>query len=843
MKNRSFSRIISLFFWIFVLLSTVSLWISASEVQPANSSCNHTPRDYVKRPATCTMKGLTQVRCAYCNLLLDTKETPALGHDWDSYRTTIMPTCTDTGEAERTCNRCKATSTKVLPTLAHQGETTTFADKFEDCWVVYYEKDTCKTCGEVLRLDKISEGYEHVQGDFVTDVEPTCTTSGSEISVCRTCGKVLKKRAIPPLEHKIETTTFADKFEDCRVVYYEKDTCKTCGEVLRLDKISEGYEHVQGGFVTDVEPTCTTSGSEISICRTCGIVLERQTIPALGHIEKVTEYTDVFELCFTIHSTITKCTRCNKLLHRTDQKNSDHGEFYKMILKPQTCTQPQVVGLYCGYCKTQIRKTVGESPTGHEPETTVLKRASCRESGLIIVTCTKCGECLESKAINKTVHTIKVPIEHEPATCGKDGYILGFCKSCNRLCKMPLPAKGEHVMDTSRIVEASAPGCSREGYKKGYCKRCDTLFTEYTPAFGHDLGSPYLDDEVITQKVSCYCDGIVSVYCRDCKKNFKTVYALKEEFRKKHANDSWVWHTDSNGVKTVYCDKCCGEHYENGFTPMQEIPLGKNELQDYIHPSLTLDEYLATTYYSNKWRDWNYANIYGVLDYDATFGGKLEFNGEEALIMEYEIQYNENALNWNYHACTVLENKKVDATTTISTGRPIIRQKLVLWKDIMEDESYFLIPIGAPQEIEVPVTIHSTAADGSVTITEKTIIITSDYYSNMEERVQDYKDFYDQHVVSNEEWPTVCYYGQSSSYAITSEMIYAAMAHDGTTCLFDSTDIAEDRPGENICGFVGADLLQWNNPADDPQTEPDIDPTGPLMTEICRAYNHIHCRI
>ncbi len=79
----------------------------------------------VVTPATCTTAG-EETRTKLDDGTVETREIPALGHDWDEGVVTLEPTTTSTGEITYTCQRegCTATYTEEIPMLSATAQTT-----------------------------------------------------------------------------------------------------------------------------------------------------------------------------------------------------------------------------------------------------------------------------------------------------------------------------------------------------------------------------------------------------------------------------------------------------------------------------------------------------------------------------------------------------------------------------------------------------------------------------------------------------------------------------------------------------------------------------------------------
>ena len=103
--------------------------------------CEHTNVVEVEAvAATCTTDGCEAgTKCADCGkILTGCAVIPALGHDYGEYTVTKEATCTEAGEKTRTCSRCNAVDTVVIPALGH-------VDADQD--------GKCDRCGAEIALD------------------------------------------------------------------------------------------------------------------------------------------------------------------------------------------------------------------------------------------------------------------------------------------------------------------------------------------------------------------------------------------------------------------------------------------------------------------------------------------------------------------------------------------------------------------------------------------------------------------------------------------------------------------------------------------------------------------
>ena len=129
-----------------------------------------------------------------------------------------------------------------------------------------------------------SSGHTHNFGDFVTDLEPTCTEPGVKSRHCSVCNQRSEITNISPLGHNWNdwVVDFEPTTENVGVKFR---TCKLCNEQQNAEiaKLSaDGHEHTFGEWELTNAPTCTEKGQQTRACTICK-EKEIMQIMSLGH--------------------------------------------------------------------------------------------------------------------------------------------------------------------------------------------------------------------------------------------------------------------------------------------------------------------------------------------------------------------------------------------------------------------------------------------------------------------------------------------------------------------------------------------------------------------------------
>ena len=189
-------------------------------------------------------------------------------------------TCTQSGVSESSyCSVCDALITKktILPPTAHtSGEWIT--DLEPTCTTQGLHHKSCTVCGAITESEPIAV-TAHEYGEWQGLIAPTCQHAGEKSRTCTHCGNE-EKQTLTPLAHALQDNAWViDSSPSCERQGVRHQNCPDCGTTV-LEKIAA----LGHSFTTtvNVAPTCTTPGMTGKACSRCS-QSNTQPVPATGH--------------------------------------------------------------------------------------------------------------------------------------------------------------------------------------------------------------------------------------------------------------------------------------------------------------------------------------------------------------------------------------------------------------------------------------------------------------------------------------------------------------------------------------------------------------------------------
>ena len=297
--------------------------------------------------------------------------------------------------------------------------------------------------------------------------------------------------------------------------------------------------------VQETAPTCTTPGVAYFYCTKCGARGETKEIPALGHSFAEDFTVDVPSTCSKAGVQSRHCLICGE---RTDIKElerapHDYGAF--TILKEATCTETGSQTHMCRQCGAVENQVIPKKD--HQVATwTQKKAATCKEPGEETGVCSVCKETV-SREIAKLQHTFGTElIVDTPATCGAKGSKSRHCTVCGEKTEITeIPSTGEHSFGEWEVTKTAT--CTAAGEETATCTVCGEKKTREIAKLQHSFSTEFTVDTPAT----CGEAGSQSKHCTVCgeKTEITEIPATGE-----HQFGAWT----AEGEKEIRTCSVCG---------------------------------------------------------------------------------------------------------------------------------------------------------------------------------------------------------------------------------------------------------------------------------------------
>ena len=195
--------------------------------------------------------------------------------------------------------------------------------------------------------------------------------------------------------------------------------------------------------------------------------------------------------------------------------------------------------------------------TGHNYKAITIREATCKQGGLKLNLCDKCGSFYEETT---PVGEHKYKTEKVQPTCRNVGYTNHICEICGN----------SYITDMTPIISHSyeritkEPTCTDKGYTTLTCTMCgQTFVSDYTEPTGHDWD----EGHTITSS-SCTSEGVIEYNCKNCSEKM-----IKAESAKGHTPGKAATCTEPQT-----CEKC---------GTVLALPKGHNYSEKIVAPTCT----------------------------------------------------------------------------------------------------------------------------------------------------------------------------------------------------------------------------------------------------------------
>ncbi len=322
--------------------------------------------------------------------------------------------------------------------------------------------DNTNTGNYKMFFYKKYDGCLHIN-TTTTIVEPTCTTSGSEIVVCQDCSQTITSETLDayghdPFAYEATDPTCTQSGNvaywycaDCDC-YFADELCSktTTQEAIAIAAVGHSWDDGQ----ISVSPTCTETGTMLYTCYTC-TGTKTVEIAASGHFyTRVITAPTCTEQGYTTHT----CSDCGDSYTSNFTEPFGHNCTYT---DNGNGTHEAVCNNDCGYNATEscvytdnvcVCGAVAQTQCTHTDTTTTTVNATCTQTGSVTVTCNACSETISTTVLPATGHSI-TEVPATAATCTQSGCNKHwYCANCNGYFA---DAAGQYTLPESFVIIAA----------------------------------------------------------------------------------------------------------------------------------------------------------------------------------------------------------------------------------------------------------------------------------------------------------------------------------------------------------------------------------------------------
>ncbi len=449
----------------------------------------------------------------------------------------------------------------------------------------HWTKSVCQTCGTINSVDgrdaygfsRNVYGLNSCDHNFFLDFDNTTYTPYSESyhttvlkagRYCQFC-KGTKARASEKREQHDFSETVDGQIGNNR--FFISETCGDCGYstseyVTAKSVVSSYYGNVDNKSHTVTVSDLSDSGVHTSI--RYGTSAGKCNLTSAPNYTDAGYYPVYYEISYKYQGETMTENGVSYVWLLEDKKDDNSGG--TVIVLPEkhehdyryletvapSCDNLGYERWQCDGCGNLDKRNYTKA-TGHNYKAITIREATCKQGGLKLNLCNKCGSFYEEST---PTGEHKYKTEKVQPTCRNVGYTNHICEICGNSYITDMTPIISHAYE--RITKE--PTCTDKGYTTSTCTMCGLNYvSDYTEPTGHEW-----DEGHTVTNSTCESEGVIQYRCKNtgCKEKM-----IKAESATGHTPGKAATCTDPRT-----CEKC---------GTVLELPTGHSYSENVVKPT------------------------------------------------------------------------------------------------------------------------------------------------------------------------------------------------------------------------------------------------------------------
>ena len=479
----------------------------------------------------------------------------------------------------------------------------------------HWTKSVCQTCGTINSVDgrdaygfsRNVYGLNSCDHNFFLDFDNTTYTPYSESyhttvlkagRYCQFC-KGTKARASEKREQHDFSETVDGQIGNNR--FFISETCGDCGYstseyVTAKSVVSSYYGNVDNKSHTVTVSDLSDSGVHTSI--RYGTSAGKCNLTSAPNYTDAGYYPVYYEIDYQYQGETMTENGVSYVWLLEDKKDDNSGDTI-IVIPPEkhehdyryletvapSCDNLGYERWQCDGCGNLDKRNYTKA-TGHNYKAITIREATCKQGGMKLNLCDKCGSFYEETT---PISEHKYKTEKVQPTCRNVGYTNHICEICGNSYITDMTPIISHAYE--RITKE--PTCTDKGYTTSTCTMCGLNYvSDYTEPTGHDW-----DEGHIVTNSTCESEGVIEYRCKNDNCSEKMIKA-----------ESATGHTpgkEATCTEPQTCEKC---------GTVLELPKGHSYSEKVVKPTCTAMGY--TVFECEDCKDTYTGNYTDKIDHD-----------------------------------------------------------------------------------------------------------------------------------------------------------------------------------------------------------------------------------